>query len=103
MVGEHDAACTHANGTCICRDVPDDHCGRGAGDSDHVVVLSQPVTMIMPSLRMLREVTRVPQSISSGRPFRNKSEIENRYGGHARRLNIFPVPATNPYQVGPGA
>ena len=57
----------------------------------------------MPSLRMLREVTRVPQSISSGRPFRNKSEIENRYGGHARRLNIFPVPATNPDQVGPGA
>ena len=56
MVRQHDAAGTDADRLGAFGHVADNDGGRRAGDTDHVVVLRQPVAAIAPGLGMLGEV-----------------------------------------------
>ncbi len=58
-------------------DVTDDDSGRGAGDAGHVVMLSQPVTMVAPAFGMLGKIERVVKSLSGVATFADRGKIEN--------------------------
>ena len=55
MVGQHYSTRTHTQGCRATGYMPDDDCGRGAGNARHVVVLCNPVPVIAQSFGMLGE------------------------------------------------
>ena len=64
------------------RDVPDDHRGRRADDTRHVVVRGNPEAAVPPSLRVLRQVQAVAQGERGVAPFRDRRQIEDGKSGH---------------------
>ena len=80
VIRQHDAAGADANGFGAAGDVCDDDGRGGAGDARHVVVLGEPVTVVAPSLGVLREVERVAQGVGSGCALRNRREVEDGEG-----------------------
>ena len=56
MVGQHDAARTHANTRGAARYMTDQHRRGGAGDAGHAMVLGQPEAVVTPALGMLGQI-----------------------------------------------
>src|SRR4051812_17928799 len=87
MVREHDAAGADTNPRRAARHVRDHHCGRRAGDPDHVVMFREPVAVVAEFLRMPREVERVAEGYGCGAARNDGREVE--YGewriGHRGR------------------
>ncbi len=82
MVGQHDAAGADTDGFCTASDVADNDRRGSAGDAGHVVVLSEPETVVAQSLRVLRQIERVAERVRGGRALRNRREIQDRKGNH---------------------
>ena len=59
------------------RDVRDQNSGGGAGDTGHVVVLGQPVTVVAQSLGMLREFDGVAKGLRGIAAFQNGRKIQD--------------------------
>ena len=82
VVGQHDSACTHANGRRAARHVADDHAGGCTGDAGHAVVLGEPVAMEAERLGMAREVERVAERAAGIAAFDDGCEVEDRERDH---------------------
>ena len=77
MIREHDSTSPDTNRLGSRSDVSnDDGCGC-AGDADHVVMLGQPVTVVVPTFGMLGEIQRIPESLRGSRASGHESEIQN--------------------------
>src|SRR6476646_7035254 len=77
MIGQHDSARAYANSFGASGNVSDDDGSSGAGDPDHVVVLSQPETPIPPALSVLRQIERMVQGVRRGGSLGDKRKIKN--------------------------
>ena len=82
VVGQHDPARAHSNGGGPAGDMSDEDGGRRACDSGHIVVLREPVAVIPPALRVLREVERVAKCLGGRPAFDDGREIEHRKWNH---------------------
>jgi len=82
MVGEHDAAGANANRFCSSGDVTDDYRCGGAGDSRHVVMLGEPITVEAPGFGVLRQVKRVAQRVGGGCALRDGRQVKDGKRNH---------------------
>ena len=82
MVRQHDAARADPHGLRAAGHMADDDARGRAGDADHVVMLGEPVAIVAPSLRVLRQIERVAQGIGGREAFGHWREIEDREGWH---------------------
>ncbi|WP_431226190.1 hypothetical protein [Burkholderia contaminans] len=84
VVRQHDAARPDPDRPRGARDMAD-HDGRGrARDAGHVVMLGEPVALVTPAFRMLREIDGIAECLGSVGAGRNGGEIE--YGKRSHRM-----------------
>jgi hypothetical protein len=88
MVGQHDAACTHADGRRPTRHVADQHCGGGAGDAGQSMVLGQPIAPVTPAFRMARQIERVAKRLRGVASLRDWGQVEDRIGNHCFHVGM---------------
>jgi len=86
MVGQHDAAGTHADRARGRRHMAHHHGGGCAGNSAHAMVLGQPIALVAPGLGVLRQVACVAKSIGRGAAFGNRCQVQNGKGNHVFAL-----------------
>ena len=77
MVRQHDAAGANPDRRRPSADVTDQHCGRRAGDTRHVVMLGNPEALVAPTLGVLGEIERVAERLRSGATLDDRGEVED--------------------------
>lgn len=67
-------------------DVANDYGSGGAGDADHVVVLSEPHARVASGFGELSEAYALFEGVLGVLPFGNLRELKDGYGNHAAML-----------------